>query len=280
MDTKITRNIKEELNRTGLFLENIVFISLLKNSSFRVRREEPYAGFTSEGFEGTIDILAILKAESDLLVCLPIECKKADPEQKHWVFELRTTPEERTFPFDLYDFSKNNINYGKNIFFPTLGYNNMQPLDKAIQSFEFNEAIGKINRNLQQRPYLALKQSNEAVSSFLDERRSRIYEIAGIERNKANILYIPLVVTTANLHILNYKPEDIDWNSGTIKTDKLDIKDKKWIHYEFPLPYHLRTRIDNNLKGLVKRPSFIVNSNNFLEFIKALTYDCKNYLLD
>ena len=245
MDSKITKTVKDELNRTGLFLENIIFTSLLRHPEFKVRREEPYSGYTSEGFEGTIDILAVLKA-------------------KH----------------DLYEFSKNNVNYDKNIFFPSLGYNGMQFFDKAIQSFEFNETTGKINRNTQQRPYLALKQSNEATSSFLDERRSRIYEIAGIEKNHADVLYIPLVVTTASLHVLEYEPRNIDWNSGTIDSNKLNIQDRQWIHYEFPLPYSLRTRIDNNLKGLVKRPSFIVNSNNFPEFIKALIDDCKDYLLD
>ena len=116
MDARVIRTITDELNKTGLFLETIVFTSLLRQPEFRVRREEPYSGFTSEGFEGTIDVLAISKIHDGLLVCIPIECKKADPQQKHWVFEVRNTEEEPTFPFEYYEAGKQNANYAKNIF--------------------------------------------------------------------------------------------------------------------------------------------------------------------
>lgn len=280
MDAKFTSTITEELNKTGLFLETIVFTSLLGNSEFKVRREEPYSGFTSEGFEGTIDVLAISKIHDGLLVCIPIECKKADPQQKHWVFEVRNTEEEPTFPFEYYEAGKQNANYTKNIFFPSLGYQGMKFFDKAIESFEFNETTGKLSRNTQLgRPYDAMKQSNEAVSSFVDEKRKRIFEIAGVNVNQTDILYIPLVVTTANLHNLEYEAKNIDLVKGEVPADKLKMNEKKWIHFEFPLPYSLVTRTQSGL-GPVKRPSFIVNSNEFPTFITELIKDCKRYILD
>ena len=137
MDAKIAVSITDELNKTGLFLERIVFTSLLRHPEFKVRREEPYSGYTSESFEGTIDVLAISKIHDGLLVCILIECKKADPQQKHWVFEQRDTEEEATFPFEYYDAGKTDVNYKKNIFFPSLGYDGMKFFDKAIQSFSF-----------------------------------------------------------------------------------------------------------------------------------------------
>lgn len=71
MNDKITNAIIDELNKTGLFLETIVFTSLLTHSEFKVRREEPYSGYTSEGFEGTIDVLAISKIHDTVAI---VEC--------------------------------------------------------------------------------------------------------------------------------------------------------------------------------------------------------------
>jgi len=280
MDSKVAGVVINELNKTGLFLESIVFTSLLRHPEFEARREEPYVGYTSEGFEGTIDVLAISKIHDGLLLCLPIECKKADPKQKHWVFEGRNSDEEPTFPFEYYEAGKQSFNYKKNIFFPTLGYNGMGYFDKAIQSFEFNETTGNINRDTHLgRPYDAMNQSNEAVSSFIDERRLRIFEIAGVGVNQTDILFIPTVITTADLSMLEYKPDDINWSSGQIPADKLKLIEKGWVHYEFPLPYSLRSRTNNGV-GPVKRPSFIVNSDRFSDFITGLLKDCKRYILD
>lgn len=280
MDVKVKDTITDELNRTGLFLERVVFTSLLRRPEFEARREEPYSGCTSESFEGTIDVLAISKVHDGLLICIPIECKKADPQQKHWVFEQRNTEEETTFPFEYYEAGKQRSNYEKNIFFPSLGYDGMKFFDKAIESFEFNESTGRLNRNTQLgRPYDAMRQANEAVSSFADEKRKRIFEIAGINVNQADILFLPLVVTTANLYTLEYEPRDIDWVKGEVPADKLKTKSRKWVHFEFPLPYSLITRTQGDL-GPVKRPSFIVNSNEFPTFISELIKDCKRYILD
>ena len=117
MNTTVTTTITNELNKTGLFLETVVFASLLERPEFEVRREEPYSGCTSKAFEGTIDVLAISQINNGLLICIPIECKKADPSQKHWVFEVKNTEEEPTFPFEYYEAGKQNANYSKNIFF-------------------------------------------------------------------------------------------------------------------------------------------------------------------
>lgn len=280
MNDKVTTTITDELNKTGLFLETIVFTSLLTHPEFKVRREEPYSGYTSEGFEGTIDVLAISKINDGLLICIPIECKKADPQQKHWVFEVRNSEEEQPFPFEYYAAGLQNSIYHKNIFFPSLGYNGMKYFDKAIESFEFNESTGKLSRNTQLgRPYDAMKQSNEAVSSFVSEKRHRIFNIAGVNENQTDILYIPLVVTTANLYTLEYEAKKIDWITGEVPTDKLKMNKKNWVHFEFPLPYSLITRNQGSL-GPVKRPSFIVNSNSFYTFVSDLIKDCKSYILD
>lgn len=281
MDDGVQSTIIDELNKTGLFLETLVFTALNRHPEFSVKREEPYSGFTSEGFEGTIDVLAVTKIHDGLSLCIPIECKKADPQQKHWVFELRSSDEDLPFPFEYYEAGKADANYQKNIFFPSLDYPGMKHLDKAIQSFEFNESTGKLSRNRQLgRPYDALKQANEAVSSFLDGReRKRIFDMAYVKENQTDILFLPLVVTTANLHVLEYNPRDIDWLNGEVPTDKLKMIDRNWVHFEFPLPYSLRSRTNQGV-GPVKRSSLIVNSESFADFTTKLVEDCKRYVLN
>lgn len=267
-----------ELNRTGLFLESAIYNLLYRNSAYKIFREEPYIGYTSESFEGVIDILlAKLIQNAGRIICLAIECKKADQAQKKWVIDKWVKPDEDSYPFDYYEAGTNSFNYDKNIFFPNLGYGGMKYFDQGIQTFEFNETIGTLSRNQGERPYLALKQANEAISSFIDHRRERIYQIVGTNIRQYDILYIPIVITTADLFLINYNPDKIDLNKGEIDISEVHLNPREWIHYEFPLPYSLRTRHSKGL-GPVKRPSFIVNANKCEEFIDKLLKDCETYI--
>ncbi|MBI4100231.1 hypothetical protein HY439_00620 [Candidatus Microgenomates bacterium] len=268
-----------ELNGTGLFLEAAVHNILSKNSEYKVLREEPYSGYTSESFEGVIDLLLVrLLQSAGRIVCLAVECKKADQAQKKWVIERWIKSDESSYPFDYFEAGVNNFNFNKNIFFPSLGYGGIKFFDQGIQTFEFNENSGKLSRNQGERPYLALKQANEAISSFEDERKNRIYEIAGVNFRQYDILFIPIVITTADLLLLDYNPEKIDLSKGEIDIQEVKLNPKDWIHYEFPLPYSLRTRAQGGL-GPVKRPSFIVSAGKCEEFIEKLIKDSESYVL-
>ncbi len=274
-----SNNITTELNGTGLFLESVVYNLLIKNSEYKVLREEPYSGYTSESFEGVIDILLVkLLQSAGRIICLTIECKKADPAQKKWVIERWIKPDESNYPFDYYEAGVNNFNFNKNIFFPSQGYGGMKFFDQGIQTFEFNESSGKLSRNQGERPYLALRQANEAISSFVDERKNRIYEILGVNFRQYDILFIPVVITTADLLLLDYDPEKIDLSRGEIDIKEVKLNPKDWVHYEFPLPYSLRTRAQGGL-GPVKRPSFIVSAEKCEEFVTKLMKDSKSYVL-
>jgi len=271
--------IKSELNKTGVFLESAIYNTLRKNKRYKVFREEPYSGYTSEGFEGVIDmLLGVHLPDEGLIICFLIESKKADLEQKKWVVDKLRKPMEDTYSFDYYNAGIKKFDYSKNIFFPSLGYNGMKFFDRGIQTFEFNETTGKLSRNQGERPYLALRHVNEAVSSFLDERRDRVFEIMKTNVDQYDILYIPVVFTTAELFVINYDAENIDLVKGEIDIKDVDLEQKDWIHYEFPLPYSLRTRTEPGL-GPVKRPSFIVRADKCETFIEMLSKDCESYIL-
>lgn len=277
MNKIVHSSIITELNGTGLFLESAVYNLLSKNLEYKVLREEPYSSYTSESFEGVIDILLLkLLQNVGRIICLTIECKKADPAQKKWVIERWVKPDENNYPFDYFEAGVDNFN--KNIFFPSLGYNGMKYFDQGIQTFEFNETSGKLSRNQGERPYLALKQANEAISSYLDERKERIYQIAEVNFRQYDILFIPIVITTADLSLIDYNPEKIELSKGEIDIKEVKLRSKDWIHYEFPLPYSLRARTKNGL-GPVKRPSFIVAANKCEEFVANLIKDSERYVL-
>lgn len=272
------QNPSKGLNLTGVFLEAKVFDALQANTAVKAKREEPYSTMTSEHFEGTIDVLATSMVSSDTALCLSIECKKANPEQKHWVFEKRNDQSEpEYYPFD-YKNKEGAISYEKNIFFPSLGYDGMKFFDKAIQVYEFKEIDGFPSRNQVEKAYNAVKQANEATSSYIDDD-SRVYDSLGRKEKELNILFLSIVVTTANLWTTKYSVSDVGWKEGTIQGDKLELEAKKWVIYEFPLPYHLRTRTSLGI-GPIKRPSIIVNAENLEEFVSKLLVDSKKYILD
>lgn len=266
--------IKGGLNLTGVFLESKVFTSLLRSPDILARREEPFSGITSEPFEGTIDVLAASIIAPDTAVCMSIECKRANSQQKHWVFEKRDPKSEPSFyPFD-YLSASGAIGYDKNVYFSDLGYDVYTKLDRAIQVFEFKEDSGTLSHTQIEKAYFAILQANKSTSSFIQEPE-RIQALLGFEQ-KPNILYLSIVVTTANLWVQAYSPVDVDWKSGTISTDKLNLIPKDWVHFEFPLSNHLQTRTGTGL-GPVKRPSFIVNADKFGEFMPKLLADCKRW---
>lgn len=271
-------SIKQYLNKTGNFLESIVHVALDRDPKFVSRREYPYSSMNiindriPDITEGTIDVLATTRVSSDTAVCLCIECKKADPSQKHWVFELRTTWED-IYPFDYYDASPQakGLNYSKNIFFPSLGYDGMEFFNKAIHAFEFNDTSGALSRVQNEKAYLALKQANQAVKA-LAPAPEVVFKL--LDKNSLNILYLGIVVTTANLWTTKYSPNDISWETGEISEDKLDLIECDWVHYEFPLPVNLKTG------KYEKRPTFVVKADKFGTFIEGLRKDLPHYILD
>ncbi len=275
-------NIKivEEINGTGLFLESRVHNFLSVQEGFKSTREYSYSTESRVNdripiiVEGTADVLAATRVNNKSIICFSIECKRAKVDQKYWVFEKRVTGHE-IYKFVYYDNDQRGkgINFDLNLNLPSLGYGGMEYFDQAIKVFEFNEITGKISRDNSEVTYKALKQANEPIKA-LAPVPEEIFNF--LETGEANILYIPIVVTTASLSMLSYSPEDISWDSGIVQIDKLELLPKGWIHYEFPLPVTLKMLGKGRTQ--VKSPTFIVNAKSFPEFIGKLIIDCRHYL--
>lgn len=270
------KNIKKNLaNDTGVFLESKISECLKKIKNSVIKREEQYWNPYDTDTEGTIDILAILNIKNKLFLFLPIECKRATNKQKYWVFE-KNKENNIPLPFEFLGNERNGgrtFNHKKEILFPNLGYENIKKFERAIQCFEFNQDTGKINNDSSNKPFLSMKQANSALiyyayyyGNFLNPEQSKKY-----------LLFLPIVVTTADLYLLGYKKGDINLIDGKIPDDKIILKNKKWIEYDFPLSAKLQNRSCLPINN--KRPTFIVNSNNFSTFIEKLIDDCKKIKL-
>ena len=280
--------IKNDLNLTGVFLQKTIFDSLVNTHGFGARREEPYSYRTAYGehFTGTADILASIELPNTGVLTLVVECKRADELQKHWVFETREcSAKEPIHPFIFY-LPPFGVHYAKRLILPSLGYNRDEDFEKAIIAFEFKEDKPDkrvLSRNSQENVYKSVIQAYEPLASLQYDTQS-VFELAGT--SSCEILFMPIVVTTANLSVMKYAAKDVDRASGTIDISKLELEPKKWVYYEFPLPESLRLEGHRTLdKSLIlkyrpaKSPVFIVNSNAFDEFTKALINDAKTYVL-
>ncbi len=283
MSPKVAAKVKDDLIGTGLFLERDTY-QLFKDWTagrvFTAHREYPYDyGTHPLIINGTVDVLAETSiGNGDTVLILPAECKKADPKLKHWVFEPHRPTSIRDKPYFMFTKDgENSFKQGYNL--PNLGYNTQEDYENCVNVFEFNEASGALSRNADKalRAYFAIKQANEAVPGIVEK-------IPSLSRRPAARNYIiPIVVTTANLWVTQYDPQDISKETGEIDATKLDLIPKDWLLYHYPLAFHEQTRgslIGSTTGDIIrpdKRPTFVVNSLKLPDFVTNLIHDLDRY---
>lgn len=285
MKSSSAKAIKRDLNLTGVYLQKTIYDSLKETHKFGVRREEPYSYRTaySEHYKGTADLFAAIEIKNGGVLSLIIECKRADEKQKYWVFEMRDeSSDEPLHPF-VFCRPGLGVHYASNIQLPSLGYNTEAEYEKAILAFEFTDTKkGEhvLSRASTENVYTSLKQAFEPLAS-VHRNSQQAYDLA--KSPQAELLIMPIVVTTANLSTMKYSASDVDRVSGTIDIDKVELMPKKWVHYEFPIPESLRWegRLDlQKDEGYrpTKSPIFIVNAGHFDEFVSSLKADFARYV--
>jgi rhodanese-related sulfurtransferase len=273
----VSDKIKSDLIGTGIFLERDVyqlFQDWTDGRKFTTHREYPYSYGTHPAItNGTVDVLVETSIENvSLILILPIECKKADPALKHWVFEAQRSSRPKDMPM-LLMCSEGQRSFTQEYSLSNLGYGTYKDYENSVNVFEFSEAKGQVSRNANRelRAYYAIKQVNESIPGLL-ERLDKISR-----KIDAPHLIIPIVVTTANLFVADYDPADIKRAAGDIEPDKLKLKPKDWVLYSYPLEFHesVMAEGDTEQKGLrpEKRSTFVVNSSALPNFIKYLIAD-------
>ncbi|MDP4038631.1 MAG: hypothetical protein Q8P54_01525, partial [bacterium] len=142
----VENKIKKELINTGIFLEGYTYklFSQWNNAKFTTYREFPFHNKSGDfEIEGLIDVLALRGVERGLAgdnieLVLPIECKRADPVIKHWVFESFPPQTDKNKQYFLIS-DGNKISYTNDYDFPKLGYSSVSDYENAINVFEFNQ---------------------------------------------------------------------------------------------------------------------------------------------
>jgi len=280
---KVAAKVKDDLIGTGIFLERDTY-QLFKDWKadrvFTAYREYPYSyGIHPRIIDGTVDVLAETSVGNGRIVLiLPAECKKADPKLKHWVFEPHRPAGIHDMPYFMFTKGgENSFTQGYNL--PNLGYNTPDDYENCVNVFEFSEDKGAISRNADKalRAYYAIKQANEAVPGIVEKIPSLSHQPA------AKNFVIPIVVTTANLWITQYDPQDIDKATGKIDAAKLDLVQKDWLLYHYPVALQEQTRgslvgsTTNDIIRPDKRPTFVVNSVKLRDFVTNLIHDVDGY---
>ncbi len=253
------------------------------------------------GKSSSIDILALKNFSADDfsanrppkffdgLILFFIECKRADPKVKDWIFtkdpgglKLPTFFTKTLIPAN----SPHGLYYeiARNVCFPNLNYKRTADLDFCLQGTEFKSGLTDINRDKDEIIYKPLLQANHALNAIF--RKSAIYppQIEGLNfplKKTEKILFLPVVVTTANLYVANYNPKEVDSKTGKIEEKNISFGEPKpYITYEFPLPDYLKysgkktyntfeRREIEELLDIERSTTFIVNSEYWEKFLKV-----------
>ena len=287
-------------NKTGIPFQYWCLSVLRKVSNYQGIPEFSFTHPPSSGAQlgrtASIDIVALKTPPSfsrvffSGLVLFSIECKRANPKIKNWVFSKDPSKENTVLPTY---FLKRIKEIGaiksfehiiaRNGVFPGLGYRSQEDLDCCLHGIELNESLTNINRNQNETIYKSLLQANHALNALFCKFQypfPRIEDLCFPNEKKVNkILFLPIVVTTADLFIADYDPEKVDLKTGEI--DKKDIKfngPKNWVTYEFPLPDYLKHSGEMNylpsqegteiLIDTERITTFIVNSGHWKEFLE------------
>ncbi|MDD5626444.1 MAG: hypothetical protein PHW01_00295 [Patescibacteria group bacterium] len=304
-------------NQTGVPFQYKTLELIKELTNFQATLEFPFTYPTTKGPQlgqsSAIDIIAlrekIKKTVFDFggLVLFFIECKRADPENKIWLFSAPQDNCSVSPSFFLKIIKKTNefLKLEPNIqrvgSFPGLGYSSAADLNYCLQCVEFRDDLKDINKNKTKTVYTPLLQANHAMSAFFNQEEYYPPKIEGIEfleiKNgkliseiSEQILFVPVVVTTADLFVTKYNPIKVSDNDGKINPSNIKFDGpKKWITYEFPLPDYLKSYKDfiydispTSGNTLIKRgplkleversTTFIVNSNHWQEFLKNFSF--------
>lgn len=288
--------IKASLNLTGNFLTMATAATLKDDLGFKhVAVEEPYDyQFFGPPTEGSLDILALKsvgKHPDHFWLVLVIECKKANPDHKTWIFQ-RDFQQQRDKLFNCY-YSNPLTLYRKDILASRSLLYKESPL--CSHGYEFNELNGALNRNQENKIFSAAKQANDGLNGFVLSAYNGlslnpIGRVCSVFKEniefmaKSPMVVIPIVVTTANLALMDYDHTDVQLDKGEINSSKLILEEVSWVNYAFPLMPSIQVTARDIASGELmvtpnRRSTFVVNSLKLNDFINWIERDTGSYLV-
>ncbi|MBQ10986.1 MAG: hypothetical protein CMJ45_05495 [Planctomyces sp.] len=268
------------LNEQGYLFQEACAQALLKNSR-RTGWELPvwdYSVALPGGPNRRIDIVLSRPQQNGLEAFAIIECKRANPDYAFWMFAAP----DRGMPEEFHG-----------VILPRVGTSYLAAMPFKSY-FEMGAAIPiswmEVRRDRRSNQRSSVPQTIEdAVAQVLLGTTGLAIEQfnqrtkAGMNSNQ--VMFFPVIVTTARLFVANYNTDDIDLESGTITREKVAFGDgslpeeERWVLINYPegestalagIPDTLHSTNPADLDRYKIRSVYVVNANHLLAFFQRL----------
>lgn len=305
--------IAERLNFSGDLFQRACAVRI-SNIGWNVSEEVPFAWPPSQPDQESrvLDIqAAFLDEQKHLTTVALVECKKAHPHYKTWVFfQKRFGPRDalalsvitaisREYPASTV-MSKGDQNFLEfreligPVYLPALDPKNefqdytcsvareipMQS-DSKVSQKRIHEACCQVSiakTCLQYDAKLALEQEKPRIIQEILSSIREFPSVPGGQIEKPTVAFVPVILTTADLKIAKFKESDVDVRTGEIDASKLEYAVRDWLIYEYPLPGSQQRRSYRQLETLSGRDAFrklqvlVVNSTAVETFFEGLKH--------
>jgi hypothetical protein len=266
------------INSSGFPFQHSCASRIAALDGFEVAQEVPFTFPGSNGpllgVHGTVDIVASHRAtsDSDDIVCLVTETKKANEDIKKWIF-FENDQKNPKWPLFVLDKNMGNtkaVMLTRTITLPKLGYTAQSNYQYCSNAIETNSQFSTINRNQTEKVYQSLKQVAHATRALLQIPKviEGLNDLGKMDYN--HLIFLPVVLTTAELYIPKYDKKLLI--KGEIDQRDFDLGlPRKWLTYDLPLPDYLSYQIarpENSLITVEKLTVFIVNADSLEEFFE------------
>jgi len=284
----MTAEYTEILNREGFFFQKYC-AEKIKGSGWTIDAEE-YPISANE----SVDIKASLILYETALHISVIECKRADPTRKRWIFFRREPSGSKPPEFLIQTHNLSSIRGG---FFRkgTVSRGVYEGLNESKLAFPSCHTVGleifkkdeKDKRDWKantQTVFDACLKVAKGINHLFDAEAERIHNtlrigLKNLQRYRMPYFLggtlIPIVITGAPIFSVTFDPDTMDPTSFRVIPDKANYEEKDWLVYEFPLPRELQYRSKDVFFPLgenryAKMHIFIVNGKHVKRFFECL----------
>jgi hypothetical protein len=272
------------LNVEGIFFQHRV-ADIFRRAGWTVAAEEypvafPPGNWPTVGKEGRLDI-RVEKRFPERRIVLAVECKKADPDFKDWVFFPKGHDESIK--------SAQIIRKEKDGVATTATGHGRWEITTAIVGIdtgptcqdarELKAEHGKTNswKSATERIEKACYQAVQATQALVTEigRRQGLLLNNQMEPEVTTAV-MPMVVTTANLFLCHFDAKNVSLQTGEIDRALVSYEAVNLIILEYPLPVHLQMQPMEPLKvppedvnTFAKKHVFIITGSGLETFLQS-----------
>lgn len=256
MSQRLNFDPRSVANSSGFPLQIRIAEVAKSSPTWKVYKEEhPWHSFYDQS-EGFIDLAIIDRNDTQVMV---VECKRV--KQAVWVF-LVPNPDPKTKSYlELWVSDHNNIKW--NYF----GWKDFRA-EPCCHESKYCAIPGQDHgrRNLLERTASELMDSMEAFAlqeKELEEKKSSEFSFRRI--------YIPVIVTTAELQIACFKPDSISLKDGTLSKDT-NFTSVPYIRFRKAFSSRIDLSLQQSFPTIFRtneRTVFIVNAEKFGEFLNT-----------